>query len=68
MAKDGWTDWIEASYNPVVRNGNVARILKIATDITHRAKSIELLCASIRQLADGNLVATINANADQLLA
>lgn len=57
--------WIQAAYNPIFDDkGNVYKVVKFATDITHRTKSIELLCASIRQLADGNLTATIDTALD----
>ncbi|WP_342751343.1 PAS domain-containing methyl-accepting chemotaxis protein [Thalassospira marina] len=37
--KDGSRVWIEASYNPVCdQNGNVLKIVKLATDITAREK------------------------------
>ncbi len=32
--KDGSEIWIQASYNPVFRNGKLAKIVKFATDIT----------------------------------
>ncbi|MCO5732174.1 PAS domain-containing methyl-accepting chemotaxis protein [Rhizobium sp. SSA_523] len=34
IGKGGRVVWIEASYNPVIRNGRVIKIVKIATDIT----------------------------------
>lgn len=32
--KDGSDIWIEASYNPILQNGKVVRVVKIASDIT----------------------------------
>lgn len=34
IAKGGREVWIEASYNPVLRNGRPVKVVKIATDIT----------------------------------
>jgi len=34
IAKGGRTVWIEASYNPVMKNGKPVKVIKIATDIT----------------------------------
>lgn len=34
VAKSGKQVWIEASYNPILKNGKVVRVLKVATDIT----------------------------------
>ena len=34
FAKGGREIWIEASYNPMIRNGRVVKVIKIATDIT----------------------------------
>lgn len=36
LAKDGREIWIEASYNPVFRNGKLYKIVKFATDITEQ--------------------------------
>jgi methyl-accepting chemotaxis protein len=41
-AKGGRPVWIEASYNPVFRNGKVVKVVKIATDITDaKRRSLE---------------------------
>ena len=64
-AKGNRPVWIQAAYNPIFDDkGNVYKVVKFATDITHRAESIELLCASIRQLAAGDLTATIDTELD----
>ncbi|MGE6738722.1 methyl-accepting chemotaxis protein [Allorhizobium pseudoryzae] len=34
IAKGGREIWIEASYNPIIRNGRVYKVVKFATDIT----------------------------------
>ncbi len=34
IRRDGKEIWISASYNPVIRNGKVVRVVKIASDIT----------------------------------
>jgi methyl-accepting chemotaxis protein len=39
--KAGETIWLEATYNPIVENGNVVKIIKFASDITARVKHAE---------------------------
>jgi methyl-accepting chemotaxis protein len=42
FAKGGRPIWIEASYNPVVKNGRPVKVIKIATDITEaKRRSME---------------------------
>lgn len=36
FGKGGKVVWIEASYNPVIKNGKVQKVVKFATDITDR--------------------------------
>jgi methyl-accepting chemotaxis protein len=38
IAKDGQEVWIEASYNPVLRGGKVAKVIKFATVITDQRR------------------------------
>ncbi len=56
IGKDGKEIWIQASYNPVFGlNGEVAKVVKFATDVTDRVKAVETLAAGLSDLADGNL-------------
>ena len=41
LTRSGDTVWINASYNPVIRNGKVVRILKVASDITERRRKTQ---------------------------
>ncbi|WP_320201416.1 methyl-accepting chemotaxis protein [Agrobacterium sp. rho-13.3] len=41
VRKDGKEIWIEASYNPVYRNGKAYKVVKIATDITAKKRKAE---------------------------
>ncbi|WP_299673015.1 PAS domain-containing methyl-accepting chemotaxis protein [uncultured Roseobacter sp.] len=55
-AKDGSDVWISASYTPVIGpNGNTAKVVKYASDITPRVKAIRSLREALAQLADGDL-------------
>lgn len=39
--KSGATIWLEATYNPIIENGQVVKIIKFASDITERIKQAE---------------------------
>lgn len=55
-AKDGSDVWIAASYNPIKdRYGKVRRIVKFASDITPRVRSVDALGAALSRLAEGDL-------------
>ena len=51
FAKGGREIWIEASYNPCFRGGKVAKVVKIATDITE---------AKLKALEDDNKLSAIS--------
>lgn len=41
--KTGETIWLEATYNPIIENGNVVKIIKFASDITERINHAEIV-------------------------
>ncbi len=48
--------WIQASYNPIFGpDGKLTKVVKYASDITNRKQAMEILSASLDQLAAGNL-------------
>ncbi len=54
--KDGSDIYIAASYNPIKdRYGQVRRIVKFASDITPRVRSVETLGNALGRLAEGDL-------------
>lgn len=60
IAKGGAKIVLNASYNPILdENGNVAKVVKFATDVTDRVRAVEQLANGLRELADGNLVQEI---------
>ena len=62
IGKNGREVWIQASYNPIIDEvGRVLKVVKYATDITARKRSVEALSASLLELAEGNLDARIDS-------
>ena len=56
VSKSGAVVWIQAVYAPVFApDGSVARVVKLATDITARREAIEAISASLNELSEGNL-------------
>ena len=56
LRKDGSEIWIQATYSGVFdKDGNVERVVKFATDVTKRRKSIEKIANGLDQLSNGNL-------------
>lgn len=52
IGKNGRQVWIEASYNPILdANGVPFKVVKYATDITHRVAATETLRAAVKSLA-----------------
>jgi len=61
LAKGGKKIWIQASYNPIFDHlGKVVKVVKFATDITQRVHVVEVITASLNQLAKGDLTVQIN--------
>jgi methyl-accepting chemotaxis protein len=60
IGKGGKRVWIQASYNPIFdMNGKVFKVVKFATDITGRVENVEMLAASLKKLADGDLTVAV---------
>ena len=60
VGKGGRTVWIQASYNPIFdMNGKPFKVVKYATDITHRKLAVGVLGAGLSSLAEGDLTIRI---------
>lgn len=60
IGKGGKVVWIQASYNPIFdMNGRVFKVVKFATDITDRVRSVDDVAVGLTALADGDLTARI---------
>lgn len=56
IGKNGRRVWIQAAYTPVLdAAGQVYRVIKVATDVSRRMRSVEVIGGAIRKLAEGNL-------------
>ncbi|WP_244876921.1 methyl-accepting chemotaxis protein [Acidocella facilis] len=61
IGKGGRVVWLQASYNPVFDNaGKVARIVKLATDLTARMENVREVGAGLAALAQGDLTVEVN--------
>ena len=60
IGKGGKVVWIQASYNPIFdMNGRVFKVVKFATDVTDRVRSVDDVAAGLTALAEGDLTARI---------
>jgi len=65
VGKNGREVWIQATYNPVYSSrGVVYRVVKFATDVTERMKSIGTLSTMIGRLSEGDLTAQLTQPLD----
>ena len=56
FGKGGKEVWIQGSYNPILDgNGKVAKIVKFATDVTARVRSVAEIGSALSDLANGQL-------------
>ncbi|MFP5077992.1 methyl-accepting chemotaxis protein [Rhizobium sp. YIM 134829] len=54
--RNGKTVVINASYNPILDSkGNVTKVVKFATDVTHRVQAVDAIAAALKKLASGDL-------------
>ena len=61
IAKDGREIWLQASYNPVFNaQGQITKVVKIATDLTERMRDVGLVGGGLAALAQGDLSAQIS--------
>lgn len=66
LGKNGKEVWIQASYNPIMDiSGNVARVVKYATDITAQRQAIDAISKSLYDLAKGDLTTRVNGSFDR---
>ncbi|MDP2258123.1 MAG: PAS domain-containing protein, partial [Caulobacter sp.] len=64
-AKDGSSVWIQASYNPIFdAGGRVVKIVKFATDVTGRVRSVDQIAEGLAQLAANRLTHRISGVVD----
>ena len=64
-AKDGSSVWIQASYNPVFdASGRVTKVVKFATDVTGRVRSVDQIAEGLAQLAANQLTHRISGVVD----
>ena len=65
LGKGGKEVWIQASYCPVAnRSGQTVKVVKVATDISARVKSINAIANGLKALADNNLQYRIEESMD----
>ena len=56
IAKGGSVVWIQATYAPVIaEDGQIEKVVKIATDITERQKGVQSIARALDHLSEGNL-------------
>lgn len=61
IGKGGKVVWIQASYNPIFdMNGKVFKVVKFATDISERVRSVDDVAVGLTALADGDLTVRID--------
>ena len=64
--RDGGRVWVQASYNPVADSrGKIYGVMKFATDVTARMKSVDILGTAIGELAQGNLTSQVSQPLDK---
>ncbi len=65
VAKNGEAVWIQASYNPVLdAEGRCAKIVKYASDVTGRRRSIQAIGDALSKMAAGDLSARVDRRVD----
>ena len=68
LGKGGRKVWIQAAYTPLAdAEGKVFRVIKVATDISERMRSVETIGTAIGRLAEGDLTVSIDTPMDDLL-
>jgi methyl-accepting chemotaxis protein len=62
VAKNGEDVWLQASYNPIYDlSGNIASVVKFATNITGRVRAVTEIAAGLAELAANNLQYRLHA-------
>lgn len=66
IGKGGRKVWIQAAYTPVFdAQGRVYRVIKVATDVSARMRSVEVISDAVGRLAVGDLSVTITERLDK---
>lgn len=66
IGKNGTEVWIQATYNPVHNSrGAIYRVVKFATDVTERMRSVSTLSVAIGDLAQGDLTSQVTGALDR---
>ena len=62
--RTGRTIWIQATYAPVRdAQGRVARVVKVASDVTARRRAVDEIARGLEQLRDGDLTVRVPVSA-----
>jgi len=65
IGKNGREVWIQASYNPIFDlNGKVAKVVKFATDVTERVRSVNGIANGLQALSNADLAYRITERFD----
>lgn len=68
LGRGGRKVWIQAAYTPVFDgDGNVYKVIKVATDITARMEAVDRIGRAITSLSQGDLTAEIAEHVDSAL-
>ncbi|EBA16300.1 methyl-accepting chemotaxis sensory transducer with Pas/Pac sensor [Roseobacter sp. SK209-2-6] len=63
LTKNGSEIWIQATYAPVFdTEGNVEKVIKLATDVTQRRKDTEDIARSLTSMANGDLAQRVQVS------
>lgn len=69
IGKNGRKVWIHAAYTPVFNDqGQVYRVIKVATDVSARMRSVTIIGEAIARLAAGDLTQDITQPLDRAVA
>ena len=60
ISKSGKEVWIQASYNPIIIDGKVVKVVKFATDVTATVRAVQSIGSALSALAEGNLELRLN--------
>ncbi|WP_083943371.1 methyl-accepting chemotaxis protein [Allorhizobium taibaishanense] len=60
IGKGGKVAWIQASYNPIFdADGRVTKVVKFATDVTDRVRSVSEIGEALQAVSEGDLTVTL---------
>ena len=55
FGKSGKEVWLQASYNPIMVEGKVVKVLKVATDVTATVHAVQTIGGALSALSEGDL-------------